>query len=134
MVENGKKSKLTSFLVCIAPKSRLNYTTLYYKQMKQIIALQWLSYELVKNISYCRNIFKFVVKFDKEWLLLKIFAVQFLAHVCSRVSGNDFCFHDIASHTGRFFLILVCFSSVVSFRVDIRQLSLFLICPLFLFN
>ena len=45
-----------------------------------------------------------------------------------RASGNDFRFPDFASHTGRFRIIIVRISSVVSFRVDIRQLSLTLIC------
>ena len=39
-----------------------------------------------------------------------------------RDSGNDFCFPDFASHTGNFRLIFVRISSVVSFRVNIRQL------------
>ena len=42
-----------------------------------------------------------------------------------RDSGNDFRFPNIALHTGCFCLILDRISSVVSFRVDIRQLSLF---------
>ena len=37
--------------------------------------------------------------------------------VQSRDSGNDFRFPDFASHTGRFRLIFVCISSVVSFRL-----------------
>ena len=44
------------------------------------------------------------------------------AHQC-RDSGNEFRFPDFASHTGRFRLIFVRISSVVSFRLDIRQLS-----------
>ena len=48
-----------------------------------------------------------------------------------RDSGNDFRFPDFASHTGRFRLIFVRVSSVVTFWVDIRQLSLFLICRFF---
>ena len=51
-----------------------------------------------------------------------------------RDSGNDFSFPDFALHNGCFRLIFVRISSVVSFRFDIRQLSLFLICCLFLFN
>ena len=47
--------------------------------------------------------------------------------VLGRDSGNHFRFPDFASHTGRFRLIFVRISSVVSFRVDIQQLSLFLI-------
>ena len=47
-----------------------------------------------------------------------------------RDSGNDSPFPDFASHTGRFRLILVHISSVISFQVDIRQLSFFLICRL----
>ena len=43
----------------------------------------------------------------------------------ARDSGNDFCFPDIASHTGCFHLNLVCISFVLSYQVDIRQLSLF---------
>ena len=43
----------------------------------------------------------------------------------SRDSGNNFRFPDIESHTGCFCLILVRISSVISFRVDIQQLSLF---------
>ena len=50
--------------------------------------------------------------------------------VLGRDGGNDFRFSDIALRTGRFSLILVRISSVVYFRVDIRQLSLFLICGL----
>ena len=50
----------------------------------------------------------------------------------TRDSGNDFRFPDFVSHTARFCLIFVRISSVISFWVDIRQLSLFLI--FFLFN
>ena len=39
--------------------------------------------------------------------------------VKTRDSGNDFRFPDLASHTGRFRLIFVRISSIVSFRVDI---------------
>ena len=39
----------------------------------------------------------------------------------SRDSGNGFRFPDSASHTGRFCLIFVHISSVVSFRVDMNS-------------
>ena len=47
--------------------------------------------------------------------------IQNVALLPSRDSGNDFCFPDFASHTGRFRLIFVCISSIVSFRVDMRS-------------
>ena len=49
--------------------------------------------------------------------------IQFL--VGGRDSGNDFHFPHIASFTGRFHLVFVRISSIVSFWVDIRQASLF---------
>ena len=49
---------------------------------------------------------------------------KFYGHA-GRDSGNNFRFPDFGLHTGRFRIIFVRISSVVSFRVDIRQLSLF---------
>ena len=64
---------------------------------------------------------------------VKIVFIFILWLLFPRESGNDFCFPDIASYTGRFRLILVRISSVISLWVDIRRLSLFLICCLFSF-
>ena len=50
-----------------------------------------------------------------------------------RDGGNNFRFPDIALYTGRFRLILIHISSAISFRVDIRQLSLSLFCRLMLY-
>ena len=55
MVENGKKSNLTSFRVCKEPKSRLNYATLNYKQMKQIVFIKKRKiapFRALKNCNY----------------------------------------------------------------------------------
>ena len=54
-----------------------------------------------------------------------------MGYILGRYSGSDFCFPDIASHDGRFRIILARISSVISLRVDIQQLSLFLICRFF---
>ena len=69
-----------------------------------------------------------IVKFvSKSFIFSKILFAKLHS---SRDRGNNFRFPNIASHTGRFCLILVCISSVISFRVGTRQLFLFLICRL----
>ena len=49
-----------------------------------------------------------------------------------RDSGNNFRFPDIVLYTCRFRLVFVCISSGVSFWAYIRQVSLFVICHMFL--
>ena len=75
-----------------------------------------------------------LIKIWDQWNRLE-WSMAFKANFCpqpvSRDSGNDYRFPDFALHTGRFCLIFVRISP---FWVDIRQLSLCLICHLFLFN
>ena len=49
----------------------------------------------------------------------------FWMQTVGRDSGNDFRFPDIASHTCRFGLIFGRIFSVISFQVDIQQVSVF---------
>ena len=74
---------------------------------------------LLFGISTSRAVF-FVITLNqvRKWMLDSAWY-----GLTSRDSGNNFHFPDFALHTGRFGLFFVSISLVVSFRVDIQQLS-----------
>ena len=98
------------------------------EQMVKILIVfsQFLIFLNVKNYNFCQSDTLLPFEYRTIWIPT-VLSVQ-LNVPGTRDSGNDVCFSDFASHTGRFHLIFVCISSLVSFWVDIRQLSLFLIC------